>query len=103
MSEPRVVLILLVLMSFGLSLAVPAEDVRETAYDESEALPYECTPLFSIVLLPAAAPTTHTVLNFLHGKSGNPPRPPFCTCPRGTDTRRPAGRTLAVLLCIRLC
>ena len=49
------VLILFVLLGFGVSLAVPAEDVPETAYDESEALPYEGTPLFSIVLNGGAA------------------------------------------------
>ena len=42
------ILILCVLLGFGVSLAVPAEDVPETAYDESEALPYESTPVVSI-------------------------------------------------------
>jgi len=31
----------------SVSFAVPAEDVLETSYDESEALPYESTPVFS--------------------------------------------------------
>src|SRR5690242_385969 len=31
--------LLLVLVAFGLSLALPAEDLAETAYDESETLP----------------------------------------------------------------
>ena len=44
------ILVLFVLLGFGLSLGVPAEDVPETAYDESEALPYESTPLFSIAV-----------------------------------------------------
>jgi hypothetical protein len=46
---------LFVLLGFGVSLAVPAEDVAETAYDESEALPYESTPLFSIEVPQASA------------------------------------------------
>lgn len=49
MNRARCILILFVLLGFGVSLAIPAEDVRETAYDESETLPYEGTPLFSVV------------------------------------------------------
>ena len=39
--------VLFVASVLGLSLMVPAEDVPETAYDESEALLYESTPSFS--------------------------------------------------------
>ena len=48
-------LVLLMLLAFGASLAVPAENVPETAYDESEALPCENTPLFSTVVPLGAA------------------------------------------------
>ena len=41
-------LTLLLLAAFGLSFAIPVEDDPETPYQESEQLPYECTPLFSI-------------------------------------------------------
>jgi len=44
------VLIFFVLLGFGVSLAVPVEDAPDTAYDESELLPYEGVPLFSIVV-----------------------------------------------------
>lgn len=47
--------ILFVLLGFGVSLAVPAEDVPETPYDESETLPFEGAPLFSIVVPQASA------------------------------------------------
>jgi hypothetical protein len=57
------ILILCVLLAFGVSLAVPAEDVPETAYDESEALPYEETPLFSIVVPLVAARTAKAELS----------------------------------------
>ncbi len=50
MRKLRSVLVLLAVFALSLSFAVPAEDVQETAYDESEALPYESTPLFSIML-----------------------------------------------------
>jgi len=55
MRKPCFVLIIFVLLAFGGSLGVPAEDVPETAYDESEALPYEGTPLFSSVVPQASA------------------------------------------------
>ena len=55
--KPWSVLIIFVLLAFGVSLAVPAEDVPETAYDESEALPFEGVPLFSIPLQQVAART----------------------------------------------
>jgi len=44
------VLVVLAALALSLSFAVPAEDVPETPYDESEALPYESTPPFSIML-----------------------------------------------------
>jgi hypothetical protein len=43
----RRALVLLAAFSLSLSFAVPVEDVQETAYDESESVPYEGTPLFS--------------------------------------------------------
>ena len=61
MRKPRFALLFFVLLVFGLSLAVPAEDLPETAYDESEGLPYASTPLFSDVISQAAAPKAQDV------------------------------------------
>jgi len=55
MRKSRSIVALLLFLGFGTSLAVPAEDLPETAYDESETLPYESTPLFSTAALPAVA------------------------------------------------
>jgi hypothetical protein len=41
-------LVLLLTSMFGVSLLLPAQDVLETPYDESESLPLENTPVFSI-------------------------------------------------------
>ena len=60
MRRPRPPLVLCVLLFLGLSLAVPAEDLTETAYDESEAQPCESTALISNVT-PQAASATQTV------------------------------------------
>jgi|ERR1019366_8139804 hypothetical protein len=64
MRKSRSVLILFVLLSFCVSFGVPAEDVPETPYDESQALPYEKTLQFSIVAPQASAQIAKTELNF---------------------------------------
>ena len=48
MTKARSLLVLLVAFLLGMYSAIPAEDVPETAYDESDSLPYECTLLFSV-------------------------------------------------------
>lgn len=48
MTQSRSVLVLLVALILSVSFAVPAEDVPETAYDDSESLPCESTPVVSI-------------------------------------------------------
>jgi len=61
MRKPRSALVLLLLLVVGVSLSVPAEDVPETPYDESETLPCEGTPLFSIAPPEAVAGTTRAL------------------------------------------
>jgi hypothetical protein len=56
------ILVFCVLLGFGVPLAVLAEDVPETAYDESEALPYESIALPSILLRPVVARTPQPTL-----------------------------------------
>ena len=50
MKKPRIILILFVLIGLFVSPVFPAEDIPETAYDESETLPYETTPLYSLIV-----------------------------------------------------
>jgi hypothetical protein len=59
--ELRCTLIFFVLLVFGCSLIVPAEDLLETTYDESETQPSSPVPPFSIRLLPAPAWATQSV------------------------------------------
>ena len=90
MRKPRPALVLLLLLGFGVSLAVPVEDVPETAYDESEGLPYEGTPLFSIVAQKASDRTTKAEL-----RSG----PLFCfnsSTKRGQRRRKDSTRSHCV-------
>jgi len=56
----RTALVMLAVLTLSLSLAVPAEDVPETAQNESESLPYETTPL-SCDLLEESAKTLSVV------------------------------------------
>jgi hypothetical protein len=103
MRRPCFILILFVLLGFGLSLPVPAEDVPETAYDESEPLPYESTPPVSIVVRLGAARTTHVVPNSLHHKLVAPAPFPSARV-RDTDAKRSANaRVSLALLCTLLC
>ena len=97
------ILVLLVFLGFGVSLAVPAEDVPETAYDESEGLPYEGTPLFSVVVPQAAARTTRAVPNSSRDELGAPsPLPSAGVC--DADALRPANaRNSLALCCTLLC
>jgi hypothetical protein len=97
------ILVLFLLLAFGASVAVPSEDVPETAYDESEAPPYETTPLFSTVTSPLFAGTTHAPLS--SSRHEVEVRWPF-TPPdiRDTNALRAAGtRVLSALLCVLLC
>jgi hypothetical protein len=100
--RPCSILILCVLLGFGMFLAVPAEDVPETAYDESEELPYEGSPLFSIVLPLVATRTTQAVPSSLPLKLDAPS--PFTAAVCDADAHRPAdARVSLALLCTLLC
>jgi hypothetical protein len=91
------------ILFIGLTPGLPAEDVVETDYDESEILPYEDTPLFSIGVPPVATLTTQQVLSSLHPKSG---APFWFAAARVRDTnahQSAAARVSVKLLCTLLC
>ena len=46
-AKPHLAVVFLMILFLGASLALPATDVMESVYDESEALPYESVPLFA--------------------------------------------------------
>ncbi len=102
MRESRFVLILFVLLSFGVSLVVPAEDDPETPYDESQELPFEVPPAYSTVVLLEAAGTTKAMANYSHHKLGAPSplsqaRVRDSDCHRSTDSRL----SLAIICTLR--
>jgi hypothetical protein len=102
-TKPRFAIVFLMFLALGLSVGLPAADVLETTYDESEAVPYEGTPLFSIAAPAVAARTTQNGLSCLHLKSG---APSLFAAARAHDTdanRSAEARPSLTLLCTLLC
>jgi hypothetical protein len=102
-TKPRFAIVVLMVLTLGLSVGFAAEDVPETAYDESETAPYEGTPLFSIATPPVAARTTEKVPSSLRPELG--PSSLFAPARvRDDDANRPADtRPSLALLCTLLC
>jgi len=46
-TKPRLAVVFLMILSLGVSLGLPAEDVLDAVYDESEAVPFETIPLLA--------------------------------------------------------
>jgi hypothetical protein len=102
-AKPRCAVVFLMVLTFGVSLALPAEDVLDAVYDESEALPYEVITPVSIVVSPLSARTTQAVQNSLDRKLGVPSR--FSSA-RVSDTEAKGAtdtRISLALLCTLLC
>ena len=91
-------------LTVGMFAALPAEDVLDALYDESETLPYEAIPLNSISSSPLSATTTRVAPNSSHRKAGLPFR---LSSARVSDTGKGATEariSLALaLLCTLLC
>lgn len=103
MRKPRSAVLFFVLLVFGLSLAVPAEDVPETAYDESGASPYLSTPLFSNLISQATTLVTGTLRSAAGLRPGTLSRFAIARI-TGTDRHRSAkARVVRALLCTLLC
>jgi hypothetical protein len=54
-AKPHRAFVFLMVLTLGLSLGLPAEDVLDAVYDESEAVPYEVIPPHSISSSPLSA------------------------------------------------
>jgi len=62
MKTLRSLVVFVAIVTMGLSLTILPEDAVETAYDESETLPYEGPPPFSSALLKSLAGTPQPIL-----------------------------------------
>ncbi len=100
---PRFAVVFLALLGLGLSLGLPAEDVLDAVYDECECVPYEVTPLYSIVAQRMAAHTIEGLPSALPLRPSAPP--PFPSVPvREADANRSTDARISLaLLCTLLC
>jgi len=102
-AKPCFTVVFLMLLSLGLSLGLPAEDVLDVVYDECECVPYEVTPLYSIVALRMATQSIQGLPSSLPLK---PPAPsPFPSVPVREAAANPStgARISLALLCTLLC
>lgn len=103
MRQPCFILMIFVLLGFGMSLGFPAEDVLETAYDESQGPPYEIAPQFSIVEPQTSAHRTQAVPRSFHTRVGASSLFPSARV-HDSHINRPAHvRTSLALRCTLLC
>ena len=91
-------LVLLFTSIFGVSLLLPAQDILETPYDESESLPLENTPVFSIQS-PSFTGTVLTNLSMSPTATAIPPE----RLSIGERLYRPSLRYEPTFLCTLLC
>jgi hypothetical protein len=102
-TNTRPAIVFLVILTLGLSFAVVPGNVPETAFDESEALPYESSPLFSIVVPQVAARITQQGVSSLHLR---PVAPSLFAAARDRDTdasRSAEARVSLTLVCTLRC
>ena len=101
--KARFAIVFLMILSLGIPLGLAAEDIPETAYDESEAQPYLGASLSLTVVPRVAARIPQKVLSSLHLKPG---APSLFAPARVHDTdanRSTDARVSLALLCTLLC
>jgi hypothetical protein len=103
-AKPRCAVVFLMILTLGVSLGLPAEDVLDAVYDESEPLPYEIDTPIASTSTPLNAARTQAVPDFLQQKPGVLPFARGCDTDTHRSTEnRPRTVLLSVLLCILLC
>jgi hypothetical protein len=103
MRKVRSVLLLFVLLALGLSFAVPMADVPETSYDESEALPYERTPVILDAMEKPVASTAQISRSDLLLQSSAPIQVSAVGIKREDAHRCAEPRVSLAFLCTLLC
>jgi hypothetical protein len=104
MKKLRYTWVFVVLLVMGLPLAVPAEDLPETAYDESETLPYEATPQIS-ESMPQPTASAAEAMPAARRRQLATPSPQSVVMPiNGADAHPfPQAQVTLALLCPLLC
>jgi hypothetical protein len=102
-AKPRCAVVFLMFLALGVSLGLPAEDVMDAVYDESEAVPYEVIPPGSISSSPLFARTTQAAPSSLRQKL-RVPSPFSSACVSDTETNGATDARVSLsLLCTLLC
>jgi len=101
--KPRCAVVFLMVLTLGMFVVLPAEDVLDAIYDESETLPCEVIPLNSISSSPLCSTTTQVAPNSLHQKAGVPSRPPSARVSNTEGEGASETRISLALLCTLLC
>jgi len=102
MKAPSSAIVFLVILAISSSLAVLPEDLAETAFDESETMPFESAPGFSLVTpraLIAEVLAKRGVVGVGEGTLFHVPA--IRISGRGTNPSRDARRTSALLCNLR--
>ena len=73
-AKPHRAVLFLMVLTLGVSFGLPAEDVLDAVYDESEAVPCEAVPRVASVVSPLSAGTTQALADSLHQKLDVPSR-----------------------------
>ncbi len=103
MAKPYCILVLFAVLGLTLFLVIPAEDLSETAYDESELLPYETTPATANLIAQVAALVTRRAPSARAISSQFYPVFTPGSPARQADIAQPGARAALALLCILLC
>ena len=102
-AKPHLAILFLMVLTLGVSLGLPAEDVLDAVYDESEAVPLEVITPNSFVVSPLSAKKTQALHNSLNQKLAVSSR--FSSV-RVSDTEANGATNTPVslsLLCTLLC
>ena len=98
-AKPHLAVLFVMVLTLGVSLGLPAEDVVDAVYDESEAVPLELITPVS----PLSAKTTQAAQNSLDQTLGVSCRFSFA---RPSDTQSKGATNIRIalsLLCTLLC
>jgi len=102
-AKRRFAIVFLMVLTVGLSLGLSAEDVLDAVYDESEALPYEIIPLFSVALRPMAAQASQVPLSSFLLEESVPSWSPLERSREKDAWRTANARVSLAILCTLLC
>jgi len=97
MSKLHGILVVLAALVLSWSFAVPVEDDPETPYDESEALPYESTPLFSVMLQDSARELQSVLISTLLPRVNPTARRDEVLAEQWARTPHPTYRSVTIL------